>query len=144
MAEYLSSLGAVPSWRFEEYVDVLEYTLEDRVERMPGKEEPYGPGLELGGLESENVGCDAHAIDRRMYRELLDGLDEVESKEELRRYSRELVETDGLELPWPMNLVTRPLDIVIEGQRFRALEEVFDEAKRELDAELISRNTVID
>jgi hypothetical protein len=72
-------------------------------------------------------------MDRALYRNFLDGLEEVESKTDLFRYAQETVETETL-LPGPLGTLMDVIEKPFRGQRKNVMQEVFEEAKQEVKA----------
>lgn len=128
--DYLTPLGTVPSWEFNEYKEILEETVEDRLDDIP--EHTVSLGSESYGLGSfERHNRDLHGVERRVYNELLQDLEDIESKQELMEYTREQVETSESSLPVPFNFMQEALDTMIEGPRAEAFERIYREATEE-------------
>lgn len=131
MDSYELPLVTVPAWEFDEYMSALENTLEEKLDEVPEgyrgmRDVDYGLGTSSGMQQ------DPWAVDRKIYRELLEGLDEVDSKTELFRYTQEVVETPVPVLPSPFNLIEKAMDGMIEAERGNIVQNVFEEAKQEL------------
>ena len=129
MEEYLTPLATVPSWEFDQYKDVLEQTVEQRIEDIPDHTSDYNFG-------NSGNNQDLYAVERRIYGDLLENIDDIDSKTELMKYSQEQVESSESVLPTPFDLFMKPFDILIEGQRANLVEEVFEEAKQEFNAQI--------
>lgn len=126
MSEYWTPLATVPSWEFDDYLDALETTLERRREQIPEHGHEYNLGQ---GYTNQDV----HAVERRMYNDLLENLGDIDTKTELMRYSKEKVETPESMLPSPLDMIIRPLDKMFESHRGNIMQELFEEAKEELE-----------
>ena len=121
----------VPSWEFDEYMSALETTLEERMEEVPEayfsmRETDYGFGA------GSDIQQNPWAMERQIYKELLDGLEDVEDKQELFQYAGEIVETPGPILPSPLSFIEKAMSGIVESERGRIVQEIFNEAKREL------------
>ncbi len=126
----MTPLGSVPRWEFDEYKEILEEKVEDRLDNIPEYTFSFDSGVYgLGSFESRNQ--DLHAVERRVYNELLDDLEEIESKQELMEYTKEQVETSESSLPVPFNFMQEALDAMIEGPRADAFEMIYREATEE-------------
>jgi hypothetical protein len=126
VSEYWAPLATVPSWEFDEYLDALETTLERRMEQVPEHSHSYS-------LDQGYKNQDVHAVERSMYHDLLEELDEIDTKTELMRYSKEKVETPESALPSPLDLLILPFDRMFESHRGKVMQDLFEEAKEELE-----------
>lgn len=136
MEDYLTPLGTVPEYRFDGYLQVLEETVETKLENLP---EPDDISYPVDGqtnssytLEPQTGNGDVHAVDRRLYNELLEGLEDIDSKMELMEYAQDQVDIPSC-LPKPFELAMVPFDKVMGSQRANLLENVFEEAKQEMN-----------
>lgn len=128
--DYWKPLGTVPSQQFDQYLSALETTLEERLEEIPDHDyhslETFGTGYTDGNQ-------DPHALERAFYSNLLDGLDQVETKTDLFRYSRDEIENPGPALPGPLDGFFDILGAPFPNRREILVQEIFEEAKEELN-----------
>lgn len=137
---YQMPLMRVPSWEVDTYLRALESKLEERLDEVP--EPRLSPGYQdLGyGMGSQDTGTDPWAVDRKIYHEMLENLEDVDTKKDLFNYSEEIVETPEPRLPAPLSLLEKAAGSMVEAERARIVEEVFEEAKHELAEQAISQS----
>lgn len=136
MSAYWAPLATVAEDDVDEYVSVLENTIEERLENMPDHEISFDYGsLGLGYPNERNY---AHSLERAVYRNMLDGLDDVETKTDLLRYSREDVQSQGHELQGPLGTFFDILSVPFRSREKLIVQDIFDEAKRDLDEQKLS------
>jgi hypothetical protein len=129
MDDYWTPLATVPSWEFEGYLDALEETLEGKLEDYPG----YRPQVSVTGPDTY-ASNHLHGVERKIYRDLLEGLEDVEDKTDLMQYSKEMVEHPEAVLPKPLNFFTEAVDrIFYRNIRGNIVHDIFEEAKEELE-----------
>ncbi|MFB6242359.1 MAG: hypothetical protein ABEJ36_06190 [Candidatus Nanosalina sp.] len=127
---YQMPLMKVPSWEFDEYLSALETTIQDRLDEVP---EPTLGYSEISyGLDSHRHRGDPWALDRSIYHEMLENLEDVDTKKDLFLYAEEIVETSEPRLPAPFNLLEKMTGSLVEYERGKVVEQVFEEAKQEL------------
>jgi hypothetical protein len=129
VSEYWAPLATVPSWEFDGYLDALEETLEEKLEESQG----YRPQMSVTSPDTY-ARNDLQGVERRVYRDLLEGLEDVEDKTDLMQYSKDMVENPDTVLPAPLNFFTEAMDrIFYRDLRGSIVHDVFEEAKDELE-----------
>lgn len=136
MSTYWAPLATVTEDDVGEYVSVLENTIEERLNNMPEHEVSFEYGS--FGLGYPNERNDPHSLDRAVYRNMLDGLDDVDSKTDLMRYAWDEVRSSGLGLPGPIGTFFDFLGAPFRSRKELIVQDIFDEAKRELDEQKLN------
>ncbi|WP_414837615.1 hypothetical protein ACK3SF_05085 [Candidatus Nanosalina sp. VS9-1] len=122
MRDYWTPLATVPDHEMDAYIEALEEKARTRLEEAETAQ--FYAADEYSAVES---------MERNIYRGLLDGIDEIETKTDVFNYAREQIESES-SLPAPFDFLMRPVDRLVEGQRELILQELFEEAKREVEA----------
>jgi len=133
MPEYWTPLNTVTEDEFDEYLSALETTLEERLEDIP--DHRVQMNYDSMGLSYPMKMEDPQALERAVYRNLLDGLDHVEDKTDLLDYSREEVETPRTDFPGPVGTLLDLFNTPFRAEKKLIFQELFDEAKMELRRE---------
>ena len=120
MKDYWTPLATVTDSEIDEYLETLEYTIEERLENIPDYQ-----GLEV------NSASPIDSTEKALYTDLLENISDFGSKNDIFLYADEQIQTEDT-LPEPLNTVIRPVDWLIEGRRELIFRELFQEAKKEL------------
>ena len=131
MFDYWTSLNTVTDDEFGEYLSVLETTVEQNLEHLPEHEIRFG--YDSFGLGYSDRNQDHNALERAVYSRLQDGLKDVEDKTDLMRYAREQVEGHSSDFSGPFGTFFHLLGTPFRKRQKLILQDIFDEAKRELD-----------
>lgn len=126
---YHQPVMTIPDSEIPNYVTAVGEIAEEKLENLP--DELYAFQQSYDMLNQTLDVSETYAFERDFYNQLLEGLEDVESKSDLFRHADEAVEAETL-LPDYL----RPLDIFkarTEGMRGLMLQEVFEEAKEELE-----------
>jgi|GEM_PF-1933818 len=130
MADYWTPLNTVTDAEFDEYLATLESTLEERLESIPDYEVPVTH--DAMGLTYPSQRDDHHSVERTVYRNLLDALDHVEDNTDLMMYAQDEIEGSS-DLSGPFGTFLDLLDAPIRNRKRLVLQDIFDQAKKELD-----------
>ena len=131
MSDYWTPLNTVADAEFDGYLSVLETTVEQNLEHLPEHEIRFG--YDSFGLGYSDRHQDPNALERAVYSRLQDGLKDVEDKTDLIRYAREQVEGPQTDFSGPFGTLFHWLGAPFRSRQKLILQDIFDEAKRELD-----------
>lgn len=125
MTEYWHPVVRVPDSQFDEYLSVLDDTLEEHI-GSPGYEDEFF---------YENDGASAMTgMEQNIYTGLREQLDDFESKTDLFNYVESEIELSGDSMvPSPLDLLMRPIDKMFESNREMVFQELFEEAAEEFE-----------
>lgn len=126
---YEQPLMTVSPMEFDEYLSSLESQIEEKIDQIPSQDFYWENSYNLGIEFRDN---DPWTLDRQIYRDLLDKIDDVETKQDLFSYSRDIVETGDSLMPFPLSIVEETASRAVERKRATVLQDLFEEAKQEI------------
>lgn len=129
MRDYWQPLARIRDSEFDQYLNVLEDTLDERIDEL----ESLDYAVDHYPVRKSSTGTDMITqIEQNIYKGLMDEIDHIDTKTELFNYTREEITVSGKSiLPGPLKLLTKSVDRMMESQRETVFQELFDRAKKE-------------
>ena len=124
MTEYWHPVTLIRESEFDQYLSVLDDTLDERIDSRNYEEEFF---YEDNGGARAMIG-----MEQNIYSGLREQLEDFESKTDLFNYVEDEIELsrDSM-LPSPLYLLMKPIDRMFESHREMVFQEIFEQAREE-------------